>query len=191
MPNMTYYKRFRMEMGLTVNGLARSRLVPRFRFVAWDPSLLEVHAEVKYLSFRGEIDSLVFPCLGDLNGCKRLMQEISSKPGFLPEATWLVAGPFDRAVEPVYCGTIQGIVDRAGFGAIQNLGVLPEYRGLGLGRALMEQALEGFRRVGMRRGCLEVTAQNAPAIQLYRRIGFAKTKTIYKVVEVAYSPAAR
>ena len=49
---------------------------------------MEAHADVKYLSFRTEIDANVFPCLGDCDGCLRLMHEIRQKPGFLPEATW-------------------------------------------------------------------------------------------------------
>ena len=35
---------------------------------------LPVHAEVKYKSFREELDSNVFPCLGDREGCRRLME---------------------------------------------------------------------------------------------------------------------
>ena len=65
----------------------------RFVWVAWDESLIDHHAEVKYLSFRGEIDAYVFPCLGDRYGCQRLMREIRRKPGFLPGATWLIACP--------------------------------------------------------------------------------------------------
>ena len=42
-------------------------------FIPWDESLLEAHAEAKYLSFRLEIDANVFPCLGELHGCQRLM----------------------------------------------------------------------------------------------------------------------
>ena len=51
------------------------------------------------------------------------MSEISQKRGFAPEATWLVACAGD------YCGTVQGVRDRPGLGAIQNLGVVPAHRG--------------------------------------------------------------
>src|SRR5262249_13870611 len=86
-----------------------------------------------------------------------------------------------------YCGTVQGVVDRNGLGAIQNLGIVPEYRGRGLGTALMQQALAGFQRAGFRRGFLEVTAQNSSAVQLYKRLGFSRARTVYKVSEVAYA----
>jgi hypothetical protein len=74
-------------------------------------------------------------------------------------------------------------MDRGPIGAIQNLGVIPTYRGLGLGRALIRQALEGFYQAGLRRAYLEVTADNASAIRLYREVGFRRAKTLYKAVD--------
>ena len=51
----------------------------------------------------------------------------------------------------------------------------------------MLQALAGFRQAGLTRVYLEVTADNEGAIRLYRRLGFATVKTVFKAVEVAYS----
>jgi ribosomal protein S18 acetylase RimI-like enzyme len=82
---------------------------------------------------------------------------------------------------------VQGIRDGKGAGSIQNLGIVPEHRGRGLGTCLLYAALDGFRRAGLRRACLEVTAQNADAIRLYRRHGFRRARTVYKAVELAYS----
>jgi RimJ/RimL family protein N-acetyltransferase len=184
---LTYFKRFRMEIDLTGRTFPADGPPPGYRLIPWDDALLEAHAEAKFHSFRTEIDSNVFPCLGDWAGCHRLMHEICAKQGFLPGATWLAAySPrFDEA--PEYCGTIQGIRDYAGLGAIQNLGVTPEHRGRRLGTCLLIKALEGFQQAGLRRAFLEVTAQNAGAIRLYQRMGFTKARTVYKAVEVAYS----
>jgi len=52
-----------------------------YRFVPWNEALLDVHARTKFRSFRDEIDAAVFPCLGDLDGCRRLMREIRNKSG--------------------------------------------------------------------------------------------------------------
>jgi len=82
-----------------------------------------------------------------------------------------------------WCGTIQGVVDAEGNGSIQNVGVVPSLRGLGLGRCLIEQALAGFQRLGLRRAFLEVTADNKPAVRLYHRLGFRTVRTIYKTVD--------
>jgi ribosomal protein S18 acetylase RimI-like enzyme len=80
---------------------------------------------------------------------------------------------------------VQGLQERTGLGAIQNLGVAPAHRGRGLGTALLLQALHGFRRAGLGRAFLEVTAQNEAAVRLYQRLGFRRKKTIYKAVPCA------
>ena len=172
---ITYHKRFRMEIDLD-GSLPPPTLPAPYRWVGWDESLLELHAEVKFRSFVDTLDASVFPCLGERPGCQRLMREIRRKPGFLAVSTWLIAGPSG------YCGTVQGVMDRGPIGAIQNLGVIPEARGLGLGRALVRQALEGFYQAGLRQAYLEVTAENSAAVQLYRAVGFRRAKTLYKAV---------
>jgi ribosomal protein S18 acetylase RimI-like enzyme len=184
---LTYFKRYRMEVSLA-DWDQRPRSLPRgYSLSAWDEALLEAHAEAKYLSFRSEIDANVFPCLGELAGCHRLMHEIRQKEGFLPVATWLL-GYRESPTAPLdYCGTIQGIRDSTGTGAIQNLGVVPDHRGQGLGRALLIKALSGFQQAGLKQAFLEVTAQNAGAIHLYQQLGFVHCRTVYKAVEVAYS----
>jgi ribosomal protein S18 acetylase RimI-like enzyme len=193
---LTYFKRFRMEVDLARVDFSDCRLPPKYRFVSWDPSLLATHAETKCQSFRQEIDANVFPCLGDYDGCYRLMNEISRKDGFLPQATWLLAYvPHDDGIDPgsrrlydpdgvTFCGTVQGVVDRFGHGSIQNLGIVPDHRSRGLGAALLLKALDGFRRAGLRRAYLEVTAQNDGAVRLYRKLGFYKSRTVYKAVEL-------
>jgi len=160
---------------------------PGYEIWPWTAELLESHAAAKYLSFCDELDSQVFPCLGDLGGCRRLMNEISHRDGFVPEATWLI-NHRTEGQPSVPCGTVQGIRDPiSGMGAIQNLGVCPEHRGRGLGSVLLLQALRGFESKGVQRGCLEVTAKNEGAVRLYRRFGFRHVKTIYKTVEIAFS----
>jgi len=193
----TYFKRFRMDADLTAVRTLRP-LQAGYRFVAWNEALVDIHARTKYRSFCGEIDALVFPCLGEQEGCRRLMREIRNKPGFLPAATWLIVRN-DVFGELEWCGTIQGVIDRFGVGSIQNIGIVPGQRGLGLGTSLIERALAGFRGHGLRRATLEVTADNSRAVRLYQRLGFRKAKTVYKVVEhpavadasrAAESPAA-
>src|SRR5262249_23341299 len=147
-----------------------------FYWVPWHDTLLDLHADIKFKCFQDEIDATVFPSLASRQGCQTLMHEIRRRPGFIPEATWLIA-----CVSGV-CGTVQGRRERNGLGAIQNLGIVPDYRGQGLGSALLLQALHGFRRAGLGRAFLEVTAQNEAAVRLYRRLGFRCRKTLYKAV---------
>lgn len=177
---VTYYKRFRMEIDLERTLLAEPALPHGFAFVPWQPALLERHAAAKFESFRSEVDSDVFPCLGDRSGCLDLMSEIVQRASFIPQATWLIHCPDDTGDD---CGTIQGVVQTGGWGAVQNVGVAPEYRGLGLGRALILQSLFGFREARVNRVYLEVTARNTPAVALYRSVGFRLARTTYKAVE--------
>ena len=182
---LTYFKRYRMEIDLAGRDLCLPALPSGYRLLGWNSSLLEVHAQVKYLSFRDEIDANVFPCFTELEGCRRLMKEIAQKPGFLPETTWLAV--YANGEQPEYCGTIQGVRDRTGMGAVQNVGILPRHRGRGLGTAILFRALDGFRSAGIHRIHLEVTADNQGAIRLYHRLGFNTVKTVFKAAEVAYS----
>ena len=181
----TYFKRYRMEVDLGVRRFAPA-LPPSYRFVGWDEALLDVHARTKFRAFRDEIDAAVFPCLGELAGCRRLMREIRGKSGFLPLATWLVACGSTPA-DLQWCGTIQGVIDGHGVGMIQNVGIVPGHRGLGLGTCLVERALAGFHARGLRMASLEVTVDNGRAVRLYQRLGFRRTKTIYKATEAAAS----
>lgn len=189
----SYFKRFRMESELSVRRPSGCRpglppgcqpsLPPGYRFVAWNDALIDVHARTKFRAFRDEIDAVVFPCLGELEGCRRLMREIRGKSGFLPDASWLIA--WGRSPEELaWCGTIQAVCERPLVGMIQNVGVVPEHRGRGLGAALVQQAMLGFREYGLRRASLEVTVQNGRAVDLYHRLGFRRARTVYKLVDL-------
>jgi len=181
--DIVYVKRFRMEISLSGRDFAPAPPPAHYRFLPWHDSLLDAFARAKYLAFREEIDAELFPCLGDYRGCLRLMREIAERPGFLPEATWLVLGVEPgRPTRPAYCGLVQGSRDRHGFGSIQNLGDAPEHRRAGLGTGLLLRALDGFRRSGAARATLEVTAQNLDAVRLYRRVGFRPVRVVYKSV---------
>ena len=187
---VTYYKRFRMEIDLHRLATPQPRLPAGYVWTAWEPEFLDRHAAAKFASFRSEIDSQVFPCLGDEAGCRRLMSEITHRDKFLPQATWLVTRLDQDGIPVMDCGTIQGIVQPGGWGAVQNVGVAPEYRGLGLGRALVLKALCAFREARVQRVYLEVTAKNVAAVQLYCSVGFRLARTTYKAVEreaVAFS----
>ena len=55
---------------------------------------------------------------------------------------------------------------------VLGMGVHPDHRGQGLGRALLDRAVRGAAEAGLRRIELEVFASNVPAISLYLRSGF-------------------
>ena len=185
--NLNYTKRYRMELDMRRWSRPAIELPADYRMVPWHKSLVEAHAEVKYQSFRDEIDSLVFPCLGEFDGCCKLMTEIQSRDGFVPESTWLAEYVGAGLAKAEYCGTIQAVRTHKGRASIQNIGVVPFHRGRGIGSALILSALLGFEYLGIPRICLEVTSENEGAVRLYRKLGFRTVRTLYKAVELASS----
>jgi ribosomal protein S18 acetylase RimI-like enzyme len=55
-------------------------------------------------------------------------------------------------------------------------GIVPEYRGQGLARAMFDYALPGLRNLGVRRFLLEVLQPNRAAIRAYEKAGFSVTR---------------
>lgn len=53
-----------------------------------------------------------------------------------------------------------------------DIGILPEYRGQGLGKRLLEATMAAARKLGLTRIDLAVFSGNDPALALYRRCGF-------------------
>ena len=174
-----YYKRYRMEIDLAKSPIPPSVLPDGYVWGEWDESDVERHALTKHRSFRDELDSAVFPSLGEYFGCVRLMNEISQQDSFLGPATWLIVHRGDTGM-PEDCGTIQGLGPTELTGSIQNVGVVPEHRGLGLGRALVLKSLEGFALARRNRIVLEVTAGNRAAVGLYQSVGFRIVRTMYR-----------
>jgi mycothiol synthase len=98
-----------------------------------------------------------------------------SRPGFDP-STILVVSPVDRADDPVaFVRTVLGPPEDGGgapVGGIRLVGVLPPWRGRGLGRELLRWGVARLRSGGAGRVQLSVEAENELALGLYRRTGF-------------------
>ncbi len=195
---VTYFHRYRMQYDLREGLFAVQDIPVGYSFIPWDERLLNDHAEVKFESFRNELDASVFPCLGEEDGCRRLMREISCRQGFIPEATWLIRhSANENTADPDHptiqkpkryenCGTVQGIRSQTDVGTIQNIGISQTHRGKGLGTLLVYHCLKGFQEAGVRFVTLEVTSHNTGAFRLYKRLGFRVLKTVFKSVEISY-----
>ncbi len=80
----------------------------------------------------------------------------------------LVAECADRVV-----GFVSSWMDlEAGIGHIPNISLIPEFRGQGLGRQLLNRVLERFRGAGLTHAKIETLAQNAVGNHLYQSVGF-------------------
>lgn len=63
-------------------------------------------------------------------------------------------------------------------GGIYGLGVLPEYRGKGFGRAILLSAINQLKEENKKDVMLQVAAENATALNLYKSCGFNETSTM-------------
>jgi ribosomal protein S18 acetylase RimI-like enzyme len=66
----------------------------------------------------------------------------------------------------------------AGIGGIYGLGVLPEFRGRGFGRAVLLGAVDKLKDAGAKEIMLQVATGNANALRLYESCGFKTTSTM-------------
>lgn len=148
-------------------------------WMPWHSRLIGPHAQAKWESFRQEMDGSVFACLADREGCRQLMRDLSGRSDFVPEATWLAMLRDEQGNEqPI--ATIQGLRSSPSYGSIQNIGVIPSWRGKGLGKELIRRCLSGYRDNGCRHVSLEVTTHNLAAIRLYESVGFQVIETVFK-----------
>jgi RimJ/RimL family protein N-acetyltransferase len=83
-------------------------------------------------------------------------------------ASSIVAVDDDRVI-----GMIHTEVSRHGFGELGML-VDREWRGRGVGSALLQATIDWARDQGLHKLCLEVFARNTAAVALYRKCGFVE-----------------
>lgn len=119
-------------------------------------------------------------CLDTVARERRYLSMLAAPPLEASKA-WVL--PHIQAKHPFYVALVQDRVvgwcditpnERAFFthrGTL-GMGVHPDHRGIGLGKALLHAALEHARSIGLEQVELEVFASNQTAIRLYERCGF-------------------
>lgn len=65
-----------------------------------------------------------------------------------------------------------------GIGGIYGLGVLPQYRGKGFGRAILLEAIENLKALKAKEIMLQVATGNVSALSLYKSCGFEVTSVM-------------
>ena len=104
----------------------------------------------------------------DVPNEKNLMPEDEEKRGM---TIYLVAKD-ERVIGKVHLQMINGI------GGIYGLGVLPENRVKGFGRAILLKSIEKLKDVKAKEIMLQVAAKNAIALKLYKSCGFQETSVM-------------
>lgn len=140
-------------------------------FRTYRPADLDI---IKYLtveSFTGvTLEQNVEDAIGVLNGhdwkwrkARHVDEDVAANP----------AGIFVAEADGKVIGYISTRIDReSGRGRIPNLAVSADARGQGLGRKLIEHALDYFRREGLAYAVIETMAQNDVGNHLYKSCGF-------------------
>jgi ribosomal protein S18 acetylase RimI-like enzyme len=109
----------------------------------------------------------------DLAEAETLVRE--SLPDFSGNlAARRVASDLSTVARAAAGGSLAGVVlceRREGQGFVSYLAVAPEWRGRGLGRALLADALTRMRAAGLERAALGVNGRNESATALYRSVG--------------------
>jgi len=98
-----------------------------------------------------------------------LLPEEEEKRGM----TIYIAEKEDRVI-----GKINLEVSDSGTGGIYGLGVLPEFRGKGYGRAILIYGVEKLKDANSTEVMLQVAAENERALNLYQSCGFQKTSVM-------------
>jgi [ribosomal protein S18]-alanine N-acetyltransferase len=88
-------------------------------------------------------------------------------------ASWTLEGTFVAAAGGEIIGMIHVAPSRHGFGEM-GMAVAREWRGGGVGSALLAAAIEWARERGLHKLSLGVFAHNTAAIALYRKFGFVE-----------------
>jgi ribosomal protein S18 acetylase RimI-like enzyme len=140
---------------------------------SYRPDDLEALKRITAEAFDGvSLEHSVEQHLGVLNGHDwrwRKMRHIDEDAAANP------AGIFVAEADGAILGYISTTLDReAGKGRIPNIAIVPEARGQGLGRRLIQHAVEYFRDEGMAYAMIETMAGNDTGNHLYPDCGFTE-----------------
>ncbi len=134
--------------------LAEAPLPPGITLMPWTPELTESFFAAYSASFQ---DRPGFP-----GWSLDLWRDWAiADDGFYPEASFL-ARHGDLPTGFIICDT----------GWVTQMGVIPAYRGRGLGAALLTKSLRCLRDAGQEEALLDVNVNNPVAARLYTRLGF-------------------
>lgn len=154
------------------------------------PSDLPVLRAMTVEAFDGvSIDQSIEQLFGEINGHDwrwRKARHVDADAARDP------AGIFVLDAGGRIAGYISTWMDReAGIGHIPNLVLHPDYRGQGLGRRLIQHALDHFRSLGLGFAKIETLAQNEVGNGLYRSMGFQEiVRQIHFVADLNAVPAS-
>lgn len=137
--------------------------MPRVTFAPASEAPLERITAAFNLAFTG----YYFPMTQTAAGLEQMMRENDVR---LSDSSLLLV---DGALAGV---GLVGVRETRGW--IAGMGVAPQWRGQGIGAALLGRLLDRMRAIGLREAQLEALNANTPALALYRRMGFRESRSL-------------
>ena len=147
-----------------------------FLLRSWEDDDFARAAEVIHRSYRGQHDSRINTQYRSESGCAELLT-------ILTDHLW--CGEFLNGVSQVaidsgsnrLAGVLVGSRIASGAGHIGQISVDPAYQKRGLGRRMINSALDEYSRLGFDSVSLAVTSANASALHIYESCGFRMIHT--------------
>lgn len=171
------HARLFMTLPLAQARIRERPLSPEIEIRRWTEQDYQHSASVITAAYRSHVDSEINDQYRTLSGSLRFLNNIIRFPGcgtFDPESSFVAVDRKSRAlVGIILCSRV-----RYDTGHVTQVCVLPEYRGYGLGKALIAASV---RNLSQRKFCglsLTVTEANGPAVELYKRLGF-ETRRVF------------
>jgi ribosomal protein S18 acetylase RimI-like enzyme len=146
---------------------------PGYRFDSWMPSMIGDLALLVERCYQGHIDSEINDQYRTTEGARRFLENLTNYPGcgtLQPAASWILLDAAGTPQGLVLCTSVSGST-----GHVAQICTAPHLRGSGVGYELMRRAMLGLLAQGSVEASLTVTAANARALSMYRRLGFATT----------------
>ena len=171
------YARLFMVLPLAGSQIQEKPITPEVEIRRWTEQDYQATAGLITSAYARHLDSEINDQYRTLSGSLRFLNNIVRFPGcgtFDPESSFIAWNRRSRALAGVIlCSRV-----RYDTGHVTQVCVLPEYRGLGLGKALLAASVRNLRQRKFSALSLTVTEANTPAVELYKRLGF-ETKRVF------------
>jgi ribosomal protein S18 acetylase RimI-like enzyme len=146
------------------------------QLIPWNKRFHDDAAELLYQSYRRHVDARINDQYGSVIGATRLIENIFYHQGcgdFLERVSRMAV--HSRTDKLVGILTVTRVMTHTAH--IPQVGVGPQFQGLGVGTALMKAAFQDLADDGYEQVTLTVTDANAGAVRIYQRLGFETFKT--------------
>jgi len=141
----------------------------------WTEQDYQPSAAVITSAYRNHVDSEINDQYRTLSGSLRFLNNIIRFPGcgtFDPESSFVAVNKRNHSlVGVILCSRV-----RYDTGHVTQICVLPDHRGLGLGKALLAVTVRNLTQRKFSALSLTVTEANSPAVDLYARLGFEQKR---------------